>query len=156
VKWLQDRGYGPKGCTDWQPDAAAHELGTGKTRVEMLVGMGRHIAMVPRLIRADGISATRLELRRMWFNADTTAHGIEALRQYRTAYDEKTKTSSDTPHRDWTTAIADAARYMAVAAREIAPPPPPASERPPGISMNDMTMDEFMDIEEQPSHRDRV
>src|SRR5271155_2026465 len=79
VKWLQDRGYGPKGCTDWQPDAAAHELGTGKTRVEMLVGMGRHIAMVPRLIRADGISATRLELRRMWFNADTTAHGIEAL-----------------------------------------------------------------------------
>jgi hypothetical protein len=132
---------------DWLPhDAAAHELGTGKTRVEMLVSVGRRIAMVPKFIRADGISATRLELRRMWFNADTTAHGIEALRQYRTAYDEKTKTFSDTPQRDWTTDIARAARYMAIAAREIAPPPPHASERPPGISMSDMTMDEFMDI----------
>lgn len=58
------------------------------------------------------------------FNADTTAHGIEALRQYRRASDEKAKTFSDTPHRDWTTDIADAARYMAIAAREIAPPPP--------------------------------
>jgi phage terminase large subunit len=47
--------------------------------------------MVPKFIRADGISATRLELRRMWFNADRCAHGIEALRQYRTAYDEKLK-----------------------------------------------------------------
>jgi hypothetical protein len=62
----------------------------------MLVSMGPHIAMVPRLIRADGISAARLELQRMWFNVDTTAHGIEALRQYRTAYDEKTKTFADT------------------------------------------------------------
>jgi hypothetical protein len=66
VGWLNDRGYGGPECTDWLPhDAAAHELGTGKTRVEMLVSMGRSIAMVPRFIRADGISATRLELRRM-------------------------------------------------------------------------------------------
>jgi len=78
------------------------------------------------------------------------------LRQYRTAYDEKTKTFSDTPQRDWTTDIADAARYMAVAAREIAPPPPPKSEQPPGIPMSDMTMDQWMDIEDGPPHRDRV
>jgi hypothetical protein len=76
------------------------------------------------------------------------------LRRYRTAYDEKTKTFSDTPHRDWTTDIADAARYMAVVAREIAPPPPPKSERPPGISMSDMTMDEFMDLEEDRGARE--
>jgi hypothetical protein len=55
--------------------------------------------------------------------------------------------SNSAPHRAWTTDIADAARYMAVAAREIAPPPP-ASERPPGISMSDMTMDQFMDLED--------
>ncbi len=90
------------------------------------------------------------------FNADTTAHGIEALRQYRRASDEKAKTFSDTPHRDWTTDIADAARYMAIAAREIAPPPPPASERAPGISMSDMTMDEFIDIEDTPRRDHRV
>jgi len=39
----------------------------------------------------------------MWFNADTTAEGVEALRQYRTEYDERLKTFADTPHRDWTT-----------------------------------------------------
>ena len=77
--------------------------------------------------------------------------------QYCKAFDEKLKTFSDTPHRDWTTDIADAARYMAIAAREIAPPPPPASERPPGISMREMTMDEFMDLEEdRGARRDRV
>jgi hypothetical protein len=127
-----------------------------KPEFEILVGMGRDIAMVPKFIRADGISATPLELRRMWFNADTTAHGIEALRQYRTAYDEKTKTFSDTPHRDWTTDIADAARYMAVAAREIAPPPPRASERPQGKQLDRMTMDEFMDIQDEPRRDHRV
>ena len=64
-------------------------------------------------------SSMRIELPRIWFNADTTAKGVEALRQYRTEYDERLKTFSDTPPRDWTTDIADAAR---VAAREIAPP----------------------------------
>ena len=54
------------------------------------------------------------------------------------------------------TDIADAARYMAVAAREIAPPPPPASERPLGKQLDRMTMDEFMDIEDQPPRRDRI
>jgi len=48
------------------------------------------------------------------------------------------------------------ARYMAVAAREIAPPPPPASERPPGIALPDMTFDQFMDIEDQTASTDRV
>jgi hypothetical protein len=59
-----------------------------------------------------------------WFNADTTAEGVEALRQYRTEYDERLKTFADTPHRDWTTDIADAARYMAIVARHIAPKAP--------------------------------
>jgi hypothetical protein len=78
------------------------------------------------------------------------------LRQYRTAYDEKTETFSDTPQRDWTIDIAHAARYMAVAAREIAPPPPRKSEQPPGIPMSDTTMDQWMDIEDSPTRPDRV
>ena len=59
---------------------------------------------------------------RMWFNADRTAEGVEALRQYRTEYDERLKTFAGTPHRDRTTDIADAAPYMAIVARHIAPP----------------------------------
>lgn len=48
----------------------------------------------------DGIHVTQLELPRMWFNKATTGDGIEVLRQYRTAYDEKLKTFAATPHRD--------------------------------------------------------
>ena len=157
VCWLNDRGYSPPECTDWLPhDASVHELGTGKSRVETLAAMGRKIARIPRLGLADGINATKLELARMWFNEATTAEGVEALRQYRTEYDEKTKTFGDMPRRDWTTDIADAARYMAVAAREIAPPPPPSKDRPPGIQLPDLTMDQFMDLEDRPAHRERI
>ena len=65
----------------------------------------------------------------MWFNKPTTADGIEALRQYRTAYDEKLKTFADTD-------IADAARYMAIVAREIAPPVK-ETKPPVGVSLSD-------------------
>jgi len=68
----------------------------------------------------------------MWFNVDTTAEGVEALRQYRTEYDERLKTFADTPHRDWTTDIADAARCMAIVARHIAPKAPPKADLPAG------------------------
>jgi hypothetical protein len=46
----------------------------------------------------------------MRFDKAMTADGVEALRQYRTAFDEKGKIFADTPHCDWTTDIADAAR----------------------------------------------
>src|SRR5271166_896158 len=118
---------------DWLPhDASVHELGTGKSRVEMLDALGCKIARVPKMSVVDGINATKPELPRLWFNKATTADGIEALRQYRTAYDEKLKTFADTPHRDWTTDIADAARYTAIVARHIAPKAPPKAELPPG------------------------
>jgi len=142
---------------DFISNAAVHELGTGKTRVEMLDALGCKIARVPRLSVVDGINAAKLELPRMWFNKATTGDGIEALRQYRTAYDKKLKTFSDTPHRDWTTDIADAARYMAIVARHIAPKAPPKAELPLGIPLPGLTMDQFMDIEDSWSkRRDRV
>jgi hypothetical protein len=78
---------------------------------------------------------------------ESSGDGIEALRQYRTAYDERVKTFAITPHRDWTTDIA----------REIAPPPPPKSEQPPGRPLNRLTMDEYMDLDQdKPSRRDRI
>ena len=154
VKWLNDRGWAER--TDWVPhDAKVRELGTGKSRIETLESMGCKLALVPNLGRSDGINATRVELGRMWFNAATTSEGIEALRQYRTEYDERTKTFSDTPRRDWTTDIADAARYMAVAAREISPPPV-AVPKPIGVPLSDLTHDQFFEIEDRPAKRERV
>jgi phage terminase large subunit len=154
VRWLNDRGWGER--TDWVPhDAKVRELGTGKSRIETLSSLGCKLELVPWLGRTDGINATRIELGRMWFNAATTAEGVEALRQYRTEYDERTKTFSDSPRRDWTTDIADAARYMAVAAREIAPPPI-AAPKVIGVPLSDLTHDQFFELEDHPKRRERV
>ena len=71
VDWLNERGWTDR--IDWLPhDAAVHELGTGKTRVEMLDALGCKIARVPKMSVVDGVNATKLELPRMWFNKATT------------------------------------------------------------------------------------
>ena len=154
VEWLNDHGWGER--TDWVPhDAKVRELGTGKSRVETLESMGCKLELVPNLGLSDGINATRVELARMWFNQATTAEGLEALRQYRTVYDERTKTFGDSPRRDWTTDIADAARYMAVAAREISPPPI-APPKVIGVPLTELTHDQFFELEDRPAKRERV
>jgi len=48
------------------------------------------------------------------------------------------KTFADTPHRDWTTDITDAARYMAIVARHIAPKAPPKAEPRPGVPLRSL------------------
>jgi phage terminase large subunit len=154
VRWLNDRGWGER--TDWVPhDAKVRELGTGKSRIETLTDLGCKLELVPNLGLADGINATRIEIGRMWFNQATTTEGLEALRQYRTVYDERTKTFGDSPRRDWTTDIADAARYMAVAAREIAPPPI-APPKVIGVPLTELTHDQFFELEDRPQRRERV
>jgi phage terminase large subunit len=154
VRWLNDRGWAQR--TDWVPhDAKVRELGTGKSRIETLTSMGCRLELVPNLGRSDGINATRIEIGRMWFNQATTAEGLEALRQYRTEYDERTKTFGDSPRRDWTTDIADAARYMAVAARELSPPPV-AAPKVIGVPLSDLTHDQFFELEDRPQKRERV
>ena len=154
VRWLNDRGWGDR--TDWVPhDAKVRELGTGKSRIETLTDLGCKLELVPNLGLPDGINACRVELGRMWFNQATCSEGLEALRQYRTVYDERTKTFGDSPRRDWTTDIADAARYMAVAAREISPPPvlPP---KVIGLPLSELTHDQFFELEDRPARRERV
>ena len=118
VAELNARGW--TGGVDFVPhDAKARELGTGKTRVETLVSLGRNPRLVAMHGVADGINAVRQIMPRMWFNKATTAHGIEALRQYRTEYDEKAKTFRDHPRHDWTSHSADAIRYAAMAYRDL-------------------------------------
>jgi hypothetical protein len=70
----------------------------------------------------DGINAVRLLLPRMFFDAERCADGLEALRQYRTDYDEKTRAFKDTPRHDWASHAADAARYMCMAYQEVIAP----------------------------------
>lgn len=108
----------------WAPhDAKVRELGTGRTRVETMLACG----LAPRIVAdhkvADGINAARVLFPRVWFDAEACAPGLEALRQYRTEYDEKKRAFKDHPRHDWTSHAADAFRYLAMAHRELTPEP---------------------------------
>jgi hypothetical protein len=112
-------------------DAKARELGTGKTRVETLIGLGRKPQLVPMHTAEDGINALRVMFPRIRFDAESCRDGIEALRQYRTDYDEKTKAFKNHPRHDWTSHTSDAARYMAIAYRDMVAPPKPVKKPQP-------------------------
>jgi phage terminase large subunit len=94
-------------------DARVRELGTGKSRIEILQSLGLNgIEIAPSLSIDDGIQATRLFLRTTWFDAERCKRGVEALRQYRRDWDEKGKTWRMRPLHDWTSHSADAMRYL--------------------------------------------
>lgn len=101
-------------------DVQVRELGTGKSRLETLDALGvRDITIAPKLGVDDGIQAVRSMLNRCWFDADNCKSGIEALKQYRKAFDEKNKTWRGHPLHDWTSHSADSFRYLAVGYRPI-------------------------------------
>lgn len=96
-------------------DATVKELGNeGKSRVETLEGLGIRPRILPPSRVEDGINAARLLLPQCWFDATKCARGIEALRQYRTEWDEKRKVFRNNPLHDWTSHAADAFRYLAL------------------------------------------
>jgi len=103
---------------DWVPhDAKVRELGTGRTRVETLISLNRNPKVVPDHKIFDGINAARMTLPRVWFDRIRCKDGIEALRQYRAEFDEKTHSFKDNPRHDWSSHTADAFRYLCMAWR---------------------------------------
>lgn len=116
---LKARGYHGD---DWVPhDAKVRELSTGRTRVETLQQLQRKPRLVPDHKVEDGINAARVSFPRMWFDETRCKYGLEALRQYRTEFDEKAKVFKNAPKHDWTSHAADAFRYAAMAWRESVP-----------------------------------
>lgn len=94
-------------------DVEAKELGTGKSRKEVLGELGlKSIVVAPRLGVDDGISAVRMVFNRCWFDKENCARGIEALKQYRTDWDDRLKVFKNRPLHDWTSHPADAFRYL--------------------------------------------
>ncbi|WP_119461831.1 terminase large subunit domain-containing protein [Rhodospirillaceae bacterium SYSU D60014] len=98
-------------------DVRVTELGTGKSRLETLAGLGLRARVVANLPVDDGIQAVRNLLPRCWVDAERCARGLEALRQYRREYDDKLKAFKARPLHDWTSHAADALRYLAVGLR---------------------------------------
>ena len=105
-------------------DAKVREFTSGavpRQRIEVLQALGLNLRIVPDHKRMDGINAARVTMGRCWFDFDRTRDGLEALRQYRTEWDEKASVFRDTPKHDWTSDHADAFRYLAMAWRELSP-----------------------------------
>ena len=98
-------------------DAQARELGTGKSRVEMLEGLGFRTRIAPKLSVEDGIEAVRRLIPRTWIDEKRCELGLRAIRDYREKRDEKRRLGMGPLH-DWTSHAADALRYLAVAYEE--------------------------------------
>ncbi len=112
VTWLRNNDWDK--ATQLLPhDVEVRELGTGKSRKEMLEQSGLEITVVKRLPIADGIQAVRQILPRCWFDKDVKK-GLDALRNYRRNYDEKRNVFYDSPLHDWCSHASDAFRYLAV------------------------------------------
>ena len=69
----------------------------------------------------DGINAVRVFLPKCWFDAGKCARGVDALKLYRSEYDDKLQTLRAGPVHDWTSHAADAFRYLALSLDRKAP-----------------------------------
>lgn len=128
AKQLQGRDY--LWGTHYLPhDVEVRELGTGKSRKEVLEGLGIKVTLCPNIPREDGIQAVRMLLPTCWFDKDKCKDGIEALRMYRRDYDEKRQEFRVQPLHDWTSHYADAFRYLAVGFEEMRSPHKPKPRR---------------------------
>ena len=113
VKFLRDNDY-HKAEHILPHDVQVRELGTGKSRLEVLQDAGLEIRVAPRMSVDDGIQAVRRLLPRCWFNVPNVQIGLNCLRNYRRAYDEKRKIFFERPLHDWSSHGSDAFRYLAI------------------------------------------
>lgn len=149
IDWLNERGYAG---SDYVPhDAKVKEWGTGKTRVERMIELGRDPKLVPNMKLPDGIQAARDFLRGVLaIDGTKCEHGIEALRVYRRNWDDINKVFQEHPVHDWSSHPADAFRYMAIAWRELIKHPDP---EPPKF-FEEMTINDLW--KSAPSLDDRI
>jgi hypothetical protein len=95
-------------------DVEQHEVGSGVARVAVLKEHGLEVRVAPRLPIDDGIEALRRLLRRSAFDGERCADGINALRHYRSEWDERRGVFVRQPLHDWASHAADAARSFAL------------------------------------------
>lgn len=104
--------------THWAPhDIKVRELGSGVSREETARKLGIQFRQAPDLPLMDGISATRSMLDRIWIDQEKCHKGLEAIRLYRSEWDDKKRIFSQRPLHDWTSHAADALRMFAVSER---------------------------------------
>jgi hypothetical protein len=94
-------------------DAFGTNKHTGRTTADLMGSLGlRNVVRCPDHRVEDGISKVQLTLPTCWFDVKKTARGVEALKLYRSEFDERLKIFSTRPLHDWTSHAADAFRYL--------------------------------------------
>jgi hypothetical protein len=90
------------------------ELGTGRSRFEVLEQLGLEVTLCPDHSVADGIAAVRSLLPDCWIDEATTEQGMIAMKAYQSAPAVNLGTAHDRPLKNWAGHAADAFRYLAV------------------------------------------
>jgi hypothetical protein len=85
-------------------DVKAREMGTGRSRYEIMMELLGDIVVCPMHSVEDGINAVRAVLRQCYFDEKATTPGLSALSNY-----HQTKTGR--PEHNWASHAADAFRY---------------------------------------------
>jgi hypothetical protein len=124
---LAARGYACK-AHHLPHDADSREIGTGRTRADMLRGLGVAPLIVdPRPHDVlDGIEAVRMVLGRCWIDTERCVGLLNALGAYRKRWNQQRQTYERHPYHDFASHGADAMRLLAM--RQPLRP----SSRPPG------------------------
>jgi hypothetical protein len=114
IQWLDDKGY--RDYIHILPhDVMVRELGTGKSRYELLIDAGLNIEVARKMSVEDGIQAVRARLPNTWFKkTNTVDKGLECLRNYRRVFNEKLNVYMEKPLHDWSSHAADAFRYLMI------------------------------------------
>jgi len=98
--WIKPKWY--KIQTNFLPhDAKVVELGTGKSRVEVLEELWLDCEVIPLMPISDWIQAVRATLPTCWFDEERTSQWIRCLNAYRREWDDKRGGFKDRPFHDW-------------------------------------------------------
>lgn len=101
---------------NWPHDGAARELGSGKSRQETFRELyGKNPIIHERHDVADGISAVRKLLPKVYIDLENCGRGIDALKNYQRKWDAKNKIWQEKPLHDWASHGADGFRLLAMA-----------------------------------------
>lgn len=121
LNWLRSKGYTPDRAQFWLPhDGATHDRVFSVSYESALGEAGYKVTVIPN--QGKGAAAARIEAARrlfpaIWFNAETTSAGVDALAAYHEKRDDKRNIGLG-PEHDWASHGADSFGLMCVAYEE--------------------------------------
>lgn len=118
VNVLNQKGY-TYGEHYFPHDVDVREMGTGRSRREILQELGIRVTVVPKLPVVDGIEAVRAVIPISYYDGKRCARGISGLKNYQKEWDDKMRCFKAKPLHDWTSHPADSKRYGAIMIRNL-------------------------------------